>query len=280
VAMPANWDHLNKYYIPVHARHLLVQNEPMKGEAILYHRYKPDQVTVVGFPQFDAYLNDELFLPRDEYFRRLGIPDDSKVILFISGSVYAHDEPEILLEIARWIEIGELPRQSVILIRPYVGMRSRVHEEKKYAALAGKLNVFFNWEKNDQHLEHRKIYNSMLRYADVVVSVFSTTAIEAAIFDRPTVVLGFDGARRRPEHKSVRRLEKLSHFKHVLDTGGVPVARGFDDLKRLLADYLTYPERDRDKRRLLIQKMCYKVDGQSSRRIVDFLVRRLYGRTG
>lgn len=277
VAMPANWDHLNKYYIPVHARRLLVQNEPMMREAVLYHRYEPNEITVVGFPQFDVYLKEEMFLPKDEYLGRFGIPEGSKIVLFISGSVYAHDEPEILLEIAGSINRGELPRGTVILIRPYVGLRSRTHEERKYASVAKEPGVFFNWEKNDQNLSNRRLFNSMLRYADVVISVFSTTAIEAAIFDKPTVVLGFDGRRRRPRHESVTRLEKLSHFKHVLDTGGVHVARSFSDLKRLLSDYLINPEHDREKRRELVSKMCYRVDGKSSGRIVSFLISRLNG---
>ena len=273
VAMPANWDHLNKYYIPIHARRLLVQNEPMKKEAVEYHRYEPSEITVVGFPQFDVYLKDEMFLSKSEYYGRFGIPDGSKIILFISGSVYAHDEPEILLEIAGYINRGELPRDTVILIRPYVGLRSRAHEEQKYATVAKERGVFFNWEKNDQNLSNRRLYNSMLCYADVVISVFSTTAIEAAIFDKPTVVLGFDGHKNRPEHESVTRLEKLSHFKHVLDTGGVHVARDYLHLKRLLADYLKNPEHDSEKRRELVSKMCYRVDGKSSRRIVDFLIK-------
>ena len=131
--------------------------------------------------------------------------------------------------------------------------------------------VFFNWELNDHKLESRKLFNSMLRYADTVISVFSTTAIEAVIFDKPTVVLGFDGSKKRPEHESVRRLEKLSHFKHVLQTGSVPIPRNFEELKRELQIALEEPERDREKRELLVEKMCYRLDGKASERISEFL---------
>ncbi len=275
VGFPANWDHLNKYYIPIHADHLLVQNEPMEGEAVEYHRYEKQEITIVGFPQFDAYLDDYFFLSRVEFLNRFGIPEGRKIILFISGSVYAEDEPDILAQILRWIEEGTLPKETVILIRPYVGMRSRAHEEIKYAALKGDPRVFFNWEVNDHRIENRRLFNSMLRFSDVVISVFSTTAIEAVIFDKPTVVLGFDGRRKLPAHRSVRRLEELSHFKHVLDTGGVEVARSFDALHDDLKDSLLHPERNAVKRARIIPKMCFKVDGRSSKRIVDFLVAHL-----
>lgn len=276
IALPANWDHLNKYYIPIHADHLLVQNQPMAEEAVEYHAYEPRQIKVVGFPQFDVYRNEDFFMSRDSYLKHFDIPSDSKIILFISGSVYAQDEPDILAEIVRWIKEGKLPKESVLMIRPYVGMRSRAHEEIKYARLKSEPRVFFNWEVNNHQMENRRIFNSMLRYADIVISVFSTTAIEAVIFDKPTIVLGFDGYTERPEHQSVRRLEKLSHFKHILDTGSVSIARGFDNLRRLLDDSLRRPERDHDRRQLLVPKMCHRIDGRSSERIVNALISLLY----
>jgi CDP-glycerol glycerophosphotransferase (TagB/SpsB family) len=112
----------------------------------------------------------------------------------------------------------------------------------------------------------------MFLYADAVISVFSTTAIEAAIFDKPTIVIGFDGYQKRPKHQSITRLEDLAHFRHILETDAVVIARSFNELKSNIEDALLNPGRKHEARRNLVDKMCYKMDGKAAERIVSALL--------
>lgn len=87
VGMACNWDHLNKYFIPLRADYLLVQNEPMMNEAVNLQEYEPDRVQPVGFAQFDAYINYPKYaISKREFFKVFSIPEGSRVILFVSGS--------------------------------------------------------------------------------------------------------------------------------------------------------------------------------------------------
>ncbi|MBI4992197.1 MAG: CDP-glycerol glycerophosphotransferase family protein [Candidatus Harrisonbacteria bacterium] len=268
IGMPTNWDHLNKYYIPVHADFLLIQNEPMKKEAMEYHGYREDQIVMVGFPQFDFYvIGKEYIKPRAEVFKKYGFDPDSKLILFISGSVYALDEQDILRAIYDRAWRGEFGYPVSVMVRPYPNRADIV----KYKHLEGLPGIAFFWENTSTNFENIIEFTNILRHADAVISVFSTTAIEAAIFDKPTITIGFDGYSKRPMHQSLARMEKLSHFKHVLDTGSVKVARSFEELFAQLGQYLKSPETDREQRKLLIEKMCYKMDGNSTQRIVEFI---------
>jgi hypothetical protein len=269
LGMTANWDHLNKYFIPIQTDQFLVQNEPMREEAIELQAYEPGRVAVVGFPQFDLYahLEDHL-MPRAAFCAHFGIPESSKIILFVSGSAYALDEPDILKTIADWIREGAFG-DARLMIRPYVNLREREMEEKKYAGLKDDPMIVFNWMKHDERDEHKQFYRSMLAYADLVLSVFSTMAIEAAILDKPTLTIGFDGYQTRPAHQSVLRLEKLTHFRHVLDTGSVPIIRSFPELREHLTHYIAHPEDGRDKRAALVEHLCYKMDGNASKRIAE-----------
>ncbi len=274
IGMAQNWDHLNKYFIPQHVDRLLVQNEPMRSEAIVLHGYDASAIEVTGFPQFDIYARrGTLTMPREEFCRRFGIPPGSRIILHISGAAYALDEPEILSTIARWIAEGTLPPQSVLMVRPYVAARDRAGEEKKYAALQGLPGVVCNWERVSEAEEHMRLFVSMLHHADVVISVFSTTAIEAAIFDKPTLTIGFDGHARRPPHESITRLETMSHFRHVLESGAVRVVRGFEDLRAALLRRLENPALGAAERRALVEKMCVAIDGRASERIARAVLR-------
>ncbi|GEM_PF-563588 len=269
MGMPMNWDHLNKYYIPLHPDRLLIQNQPMKKEAEEYHAYKESQIQMVGFPQFDFYITGKEHLrPRAEFMKKYGLSPNSKLILFISGSVYASGEQEILKEMRQWAKDGKLGQEVGFMVRPYPNRA----DIAKYKELEKLPEMKFFWEDTTTDLENIIEFMNILYHSDIVISIFSTTAIEAAIFDKPTITLGFDGREKKPEHQSVARLEKLSHFKHVLDTGGVRVARGFSDLLEFIAMYLESPEEDKEKRDFLSEKMAYKVDGKASGRVAEAIV--------
>ncbi|MDP2676838.1 MAG: CDP-glycerol glycerophosphotransferase family protein [bacterium] len=276
LGMASNWDHLNKYFIPVYADILLTQNAPMKEEAVLYHNYDENKVVVVGFPEHDAILKKKKnALTREEFFKKIGIPAKSKLILFISGSVYCLDEPVILKEISDWIRDGVFGPDVCLMVRPY----PQRTEKEKYKELEHDPRIIFNWLSNWENPEGDLYYQNSMDYADIAISVFSTTAIEAALRDKPVLTIGFDGNSARPYHQSVKRFEHLSHFRHVLDTGSVPVMRSFAELQKGIQRYLEDPSLHREERKKLIDRMCYRVDGKSSSRVVDGMIQMLNGTT-
>ena len=276
VGMAMNWDHLNKYYIPVHTDWLLVQNEPMRREAINWHAYYSEQIVLVGFPQFDMYAYPDKYLVSKEQFKKdFGLEGVEKIILFISGAAYSLDEPDVIKEISKWVSEGKFGSNTKILVRPYVVARDIERERDKYKQLENDTNIVFNWQKRSDSLESKKNFMSMLAYSDVIISIFSTTAIESAIFDKPTITIGFDGYKKRPYHQSIVRLEDMSHFRNVLETGSVKVVRSFPDLEKTLALYLENPAIDTMARKVLVAKMCYKNDGRASKRIADFILSKV-----
>ncbi|TSC63119.1 MAG: hypothetical protein G01um101448_104 [Parcubacteria group bacterium Gr01-1014_48] len=278
LGMTPNWDHLNKYYIPQHVDTLLVQNMPMKLEAITLHAYRDEQVALLGFLQFDKYVpHDKYVLPRDEYFKEMGLDTNRKVIAYFSNSAFTMNEGDILQEIAHWIRDGAWTHDVQLLVRPYVSPRSMALEEKKYEKLQGNPDIRFNWRKIDEQEESSRFFISMMYYADVVISLFSTTALEAAVFDKPTLTVGFDGYKQYPPHLSITRLEKLTYFKNVIDTGGVPIMRSFKELHDKVEAYLDNPQLDKDKRALLVEKLCYAPDGRTAGRLTGIILSKLRG---
>lgn len=276
IGMAMNWDHLNKYYIPVHSDFLLVQNEQMRREAINWHAYYSEQIALVGFPQFDMYAHPEKYLiAKDQFKKDFGLEGVDKIILFISGAAYSLDEPDVIREISKWIGEGKFGPKTKLFVRPYAIARDIEREHEKYKSLENDPNIVFNWQKRSDSLESKKNFMSMLAYSDVIISIFSTTAIESAIFDKPTITVGFDGYKKRPYHQSIVRLEDMSHFRNVLETGSVKVVRSFLDLEKSLVFYLENPAIDMTARKVLVNKMCYKVDGGASKRIADFILSKI-----
>ena len=100
---------------------------------------------------------------------------------------------------------------------------------------------------------------NIMCHADVVMSAFSTAALEVALFDRPLIGIGFDGFNKRPFHRSVRRFEQFTHFQDLLGTGAIKVARNFEDLLKFIDGYLKNPNLDWEKRETMRQKMCFLI---------------------
>lgn len=275
IGMTANWDHIDKYFIPFRADRFLAQNEDIGRKAAALQGYPPGAIAVVGYPHFDFIVNREYAMRREDLLASMGVPPDARFLLYISGSVYAPDEPEVLTEIARWIEDGKFGKNMYLALRPYIGgrFRDREFDEEKFSSLRRRPKVFVYERQSWAEIEGTARLLGLMRHADIVISAFSTAALEAALFDRPLIAVGFDGHRTRPLHRSVRRFERFGHFQEVFATGAIRIVRSFDDLSAAISAYLENPSLDRERREALRRSMCGPLDGRVSERILDFIVR-------
>lgn len=273
----ANWDHVDKYFLPIKTDHLLLPSEQVKRAAVKYQGYAPEHITVVGYPYHDLFVRDEFKMPRADLLRAVGLPAGSRYLLYTSGSSYCPDEPEVIEEILSWIKKGAFGADMYLAIRPYVGGRGKdkAFDEKKFFAFKNDPRVVFFDAQVWNSLEQSIVYINLMRHAGVVMTVYSTAFLESAIMDRPLVAASFDGRQTRPLHRSIRRFEGFEHFQSMFSTGAVKRALDFDELKSALAAYLINPTLDTDKRAAVREELCYILDGQSSGRVVDAVLRAL-----
>lgn len=272
VGMCGSWDHFNKYFVPLRSDILLAWNEPLKQEAVKYECYKPEQIKLVGFPQFDAYVDKSIHITREKFLNDREFPPDAKIIFFASEGAYSLDGPDIIDMVVRWVENGLLPKNSRIILRLYPGVKS---EEKTYEKFFNHPLIFIdsvdNWTTRDNFIS----FINTIYHSDIIISTYSTIAVEATVFNKPLININFDGYNIRPAHKTVRRLENLSHFQHVLNTGAVINVESQNELLAAIRAYLNNPLLDNDKRIRLQDCMCYKLDGKSSERIVENIINYL-----
>lgn len=274
LAMPSGWDHMDKYFLPIHADTILVPSEQVKEHALRFQGYRTEEVIVTGYPHFDFLTSDKSTVSREEILTRCGFPKDARFIFYVSGSAYCPDEPDIIEQVAEWIEKNELAPNTYLVLRPYLGSRSKDREfdQKKFARLTRHPRVFYYDAKSWDTLADSIFFINLMRHADVVMCAYSTVFLESALFDRPLVAATFDGNHTRPYHRSIRRFADFEHFKDVLSLGAIRQVFTFSELKTVLVDYLQHPERDASAREMFRQKACYKLDGGSSKRIIDALV--------
>jgi len=277
IAMPASWDHVDKYYLPFHADTFVAHSEQIKCAAIKFQSYPSQDIVITGYPHFDFLLGDKSKISHDKVLSELNLPSGSRYILYVSGSAYCPDEPDVVEEILKWIDSGVFGKETYVVLRPYLGSRGKDKDfdAVKYARLANhpRLRVFD--KRGVEDLEEMILYLNVMRYSSAVLAVYSTVFLESVVFDVPLIAAPFDGWSKRPFYRSIRRFEGFEHFKDVHKIGAIRTARTFPELKRALADYLANPKLDADKRAIMRDEICWKLDGKSSERIVDLILKKL-----
>lgn len=273
--MPGNWDHF-KYYFPLQSDVMLTPNEPLKEEALDNENYKPSQIKVTGFPRFDFFTNKVNILSREEYLAKVEFKSDTKLVLFVSEGSYSLDGGDIVSMIIEWIEKSKLDSNTRVLLRPYPPYPGNWGEGEKFGKFEKSPLVYFDTEHSWYTEENMKNFVNLLYHSDVVVNIYSTVAVEALVFNKPVINIGFDGYQVRRMNQSVQRFVNLNHFKHVTDTGGVRTVTSEEELFEDLKKYLTNPESNYNKRQKARDRMCFSLDGKASERVVQYILDYLY----
>ena len=129
-----------------------------------------------------------------------------------------------------------------------------------------------SWEFDEVSL---KFLASSLAHADVVITMYSTFLIEAAIFDRPIIAPAFDGKRERSYGDSAARFFAWDHLAAILPLGGIRLVKSKTEMTEAINDYFQNPSRDGEGRKKIIAQQCHYTDGKSGARLAAVLLEAL-----
>lgn len=272
VGMVRSWDNVtSKGLNRIIPDKLIVHSEQIKEEAVTHCDFLPADILVVGIPHYDNYIADKR-VGREKLFSELQLDPRKKTIFFAPPSdIYSKNDP---ISEKAVNALKELDAQ--LLLRLYIVGNVRLGEIK---AIPNKIAIdvpgsgldFMRADltSGDAHLA------DLLYHSDVVVAFASTLAIDAVVFDKPTVFIGFDGTPGRPYWQSLRRFYDYDHQRSILNTGGVKLAKNMKELIRYVEDYLADPSLDREGRKKIIEERCWKLDGRSCERLANAILKHL-----
>jgi len=282
IVVDPSWDNFTNKLIPVRrADRLIVWNDIMKEQAVELHGYAPDQVRVSGPPHWDRYFRPGPVIPRDAFFSRIGADPSRRLItLMTTGKTLYDHYPRVVRVLMRAIESGRWgeaqllvrlhPRDDLERYDEFRGTPHLIVEKpfKKTVKSGDGLDVDITSD-NQQHLA------DTLRHSDVVVTVASTIAIEASIFDTPVIDVSFDGETPVEFAKSARRYYRFTHYANITRQGAAPIADTPEALVEQVGRYLADRSLDREGRRRVVLDQCQFTDGRSNDRIAKFVVDEL-----
>jgi hypothetical protein len=280
VAFVLSWDNpTTKGPFPVRPDRLVAWNTILRDEALKYHGLREDQICVAGVPQFDIYCDRERFRSRAEFFRKWNLDPSKKLITYTTGTPgTAPFDDEIVDLLYQKLRAGAFkePAQLLVRLHPkdiYEIYRKFENQPELIIQLPGR-----RAKTNDSwNPTHDDMYGlaELMCYSDVVVNIASTTTIDAAAFDTPVVNVAFDGYKEKPNEQSCRRYYEYEHYQRVVATGGFKISYSIDELVTHIQDCFDDPKREADGRARIREEQCYKLDGQSGRRIGEYLLELL-----
>lgn len=272
--------------LPIQYDRVLVWNDVQRNELLRYYQYAPEQVTVTGAPQFDFYVTHR-FADRAAFFREHGLDPQKKLIVFAAASPnLLPKQPEVIDLLIDSVVVGRFGVPVQLLIRTHP--RTTMDYLRTKASVAGVTiqypgagyvadRVTRGWQNGR---DEQREFAETIHHADVVVNVASTVCLDCAALDRPTVCIAFDGYENNPYHRSVLKHYDFDHFRPVMESGGVRIARSRDELVQAVRAYLDNPQLDSEGRARLRAVGCYRVDGGAAERVAEALTTFAYGTQG
>ena len=279
VAMVRSWDYLTgRGLTRVTPDALVVHNETIAAEAAAYTDMPRERLFISGLPHFDPYVNHPRN-SREAFFKGIGADPAKRLLLYIPwGDKFADTDGEFLNFIADAVEGGELPHDIAVLVRlppadsvAFAGYRPRpfVHLDVP--------GVAFGASRKGNEMSFADLLHlaDTLAHCAVVVAPPSTLVIDAAAFDKPAVIMGFDGAKKKGYFEGVAHYFDFVHIRKLTATGAAPVVKNRAELIASVRKRLENPAFDAAGRERLRREQCHRLDGRSSKRLADFLFSRL-----
>jgi hypothetical protein len=277
-AFVLSWDNpTSKGPFPVRPERVILWNEILRQELITYHDCTPEELYVSGVPQFDIYAQHERYRSREEFFKRWNLDPALPLVTYTTGTPgTAPFDDEVVELLYQRIQQGALRQKVQLLVRLHP--KDKIEFYRRFEGLPGlvlQLPGRAGSTADSWNPTHDDMYGlaELMKYTAVNVNVASTITIDAAAFDTPVVNVAFDGKVTKPYLESCVRYYDYEHYKRIVDTGGVRIARNPDEMMQAIQAYLDDPSLEAAGRERIRREQCWKLDGHSGRRIAEYLIR-------
>ncbi|MDP3735440.1 MAG: CDP-glycerol glycerophosphotransferase family protein [bacterium] len=268
-AMVRSWDNLSQWgMIRIVPLTLIVADEVSRQEAHALHYIPEKRIAVTGVPHYDRYRRGPQE-SRETFLASLGLDPTKKVVLHAPiGNFYVNDAEidRVLLELLA--ETGE----NIIVRFPPLDTVSNIETLRAPNVYINKPGLAFGANRfADREItaaDDTFLMNALC-HSDVVTTGPSTIALDAALFNKPIILIHFYAAAKT--HWDKLYGYDFTHIKRLVRSGGVRVAESEGEFRDLLKMYLQNPHLDESERGDIVRTICGPSDTRASERVVRAL---------
>lgn len=287
-AVIVGWDNPSSYRLSgARVDYINCWSEIQKEELVQGADWKADCIHIGGIPSYDGYFRNTWRMPRSEYYRLHGLDPDRKLIAYASSFVSLSPNYPNIVALTDLVhqDLLDEPAQLLIRLHPNHFIPGSIYEREANQVrelVKGKPHVHLvepvplGGEIGYYSGEDMPEKASMMAYADVFVTVYSTMVVETAIHDRPIVSACIDvpGGWNQPGKFSLPLAEIgnwPTHLRFRQAKAG-RVAYDQEQLRQAINFYLRHPDADSQARKEFIRRECTFTDGTAGTRTAQFLL--------
>jgi len=280
------WDNTSSYSLPgAKVNWVTCWSEIQKEELINGSDWKPTNINIGGIPSYDRYFREEWKLPRDEYYKMHNLDPNRKLISYASSFISFSPNIQNIEALVSLISSDQLVEPSQLLIRLHPNHfleiprfkeeKERIHDlAREYPMIHVVEPVPLGGDLGYYSGEDMPEKSSMMAHSDVMVTVYSTMALEASIHGTPVISLCIDSLTGWPENYSLD-LSQIggwpTHERFIASKAGRE-ALNLIELEEALNYYLSSPDIDKQMRQDFVTRECTYIDGSAGKNTAEFLV--------
>ena len=211
--------------------------------------YEPEQVVVTGQPRYDILHHVDKIYAKEKILKRYKINPNHKIILWTTQS---HS-----LEISKEENINNLKvvfdtmqnlENTTLIIKQHPGERETHTKMIEKYLNDYKINALLIPKRSDTY--------EQIFVSDLMITQYSTTAMEAVVMNKPVIILNMSGKPDPVEY--VKEGVALGVYKE-------------EDLKQAIEKLLKDDIELAENRKRYIEKYLYKIDGKATERVVNLI---------
>ena len=266
-----SWDNTSGHGMPGYKpNHVISWTDSMKEELVELNDIGKDRITVGGVAHWDPYYQDNFQYSKEQTYKHFDLDSAKKTLLYITKSPKRFPwGPSLVRDIADAIENKTIisPTQLLVRIHPLHYRRENnkfifqkiideYHEvTKKYPFVKLNCPEFESQEVNfDLKDNETKLLSSLLTHSSLMLNMFSTMAIEAAIHDLPVINMSIQEVCKgdfQNSRQDIMTDYNQYHNKRAYETGGVDTVFTLKELYKKINTFLDNPSLGREERKVL-----------------------------
>jgi len=235
----------------------------------------PSRVDIVGTPQFENYFNSSLVVPKEQFFRELGLDPGRPVVCFSGNDITSPFDPVYLEDLAvAMARVPDSERPQILFRRSPVdtsdrfdGVLSR-HPEIAVSNPRWQRIKDGNWSQLVPTQEDGTLLVNVVYHSDAVVNVGSTMGMDFAIFDKPGIFVAYN-PEGHVEKWDIDDYYRLPHFVSVHELQPVYWARSPQELGELVLHALKNRFEKREARKAWLELIVRQPLDSASERFAD-----------
>lgn len=228
-----SWDNLaSKGRMAGNFDHYLVWSNLMQSDLLhFYQSVKPNQIDVVGTPQFEPYVLERYKTSKEAFYAKYNLDSAWPVILFTCNDSSSKNDPFYLEILADYIAATKIKANLIVRTSPADEPNRFLYLQKKYPFIQWNFPEWIltreshsePWSQRVPEFNDIVNLKSVLQFSDVVINVLSTIILDGFLFDKPSICPVFGS-----EERGLDPMEKFlnyAHLKQVEDSKAVTIVK-------------------------------------------------------